>query len=190
MDYINAALLGIIEGITEFLPISSTGHLIIAEQWLGARSELFNIVIQAGAILAVTFIYWRRLMDLLFAAPDRGGLGLTVVRYNVGGGDDPAAARKLPFRAAVPGYEPAPGRWDWSADANQRWVLAAAMRRGADHVQAFSNGPPYWMTLSGTTNSYLINGLKTQDVVSYSFTYWDTTKNYAVDTALQSYTMK
>ena len=46
------------------------------------------------------------------------------------------------------------------------------------------------MTLSGTTNSYLINGLKTQDVVTYSFTYWDTTKNYAVDTALQSYTMK
>ena len=70
MDYINAALLGIIEGITEFLPISSTGHLIIAEQWLGARSELFNIVIQAGAILAVTFIYWRRLMDLLLGWRD------------------------------------------------------------------------------------------------------------------------
>lgn len=70
MDYINAALLGVIEGITEFLPISSTGHLIIAEQWLGTRSELFNIVIQAGAILAVTFIYWRRLMDLLFGWRD------------------------------------------------------------------------------------------------------------------------
>ncbi|MGA1803103.1 undecaprenyl-diphosphate phosphatase [Rhizobium sp. HT1-10] len=70
MDYINAALLGVIEGITEFLPISSTGHLIIAEQWLGARSELFNIVIQAGAILAVTFIYWRRLMDLILGWRD------------------------------------------------------------------------------------------------------------------------
>ncbi len=46
------------------------------------------------------------------------------------------------------------------------------------------------MTLSGTTNTYLINGLKKQDVVTYSFTYWDTTKNYAVDTALQSYTMQ
>jgi undecaprenyl-diphosphatase len=65
MDYINAALLGVIEGITEFLPISSTGHLIIAEQWLGRRSDTFNIVIQAGAILAVTFIYWRRLLDLV-----------------------------------------------------------------------------------------------------------------------------
>ena len=65
MDYISAIILGIIEGITEFLPISSTGHLIIAEQWLGARSDTFNIVIQAGAILAVTIIYWRRLMDLV-----------------------------------------------------------------------------------------------------------------------------
>ncbi len=70
MDYINSIILGIIEGITEFLPISSTGHLIIAEQWLGARSDTFNIVIQAGAILAVTIIYWRRLLDLLLGWRD------------------------------------------------------------------------------------------------------------------------
>lgn len=58
-------LLGIIEGITEFLPISSTGHLLIAEKLgLGARSDVFNIVIQAGAILAVTVIYWQRLWQL------------------------------------------------------------------------------------------------------------------------------
>jgi undecaprenyl-diphosphatase len=57
-------LLGIIEGITEFLPISSTGHLLIAEHWLGARSETFNVVIQAGAILAVTFLYRKRLWGL------------------------------------------------------------------------------------------------------------------------------
>ena len=59
-----AIVLGIIEGITEFLPISSTGHLLIAEHWLGQRSEMFNVVIQAGAILAVTIIYWRRLTAL------------------------------------------------------------------------------------------------------------------------------
>jgi undecaprenyl-diphosphatase len=70
MDYINTILLGIIEGITEFLPISSTGHLIIAEQWLGARSDVFNIVIQAGAILAVTIIYWQRIMSLLLGLGD------------------------------------------------------------------------------------------------------------------------
>ncbi|MGR6432293.1 undecaprenyl-diphosphate phosphatase [Rhizobium sp. PAMB 3174] len=65
MGYIDAIILGVIEGITEFLPISSTGHLIIAEQWLGHRSDMFNIVIQAGAILAVTFIYWRRILSFL-----------------------------------------------------------------------------------------------------------------------------
>jgi len=64
-DLINVVLLGIIEGITEFLPISSTGHLLIAEKFgLGARSDLFNVGIQAGAILAVTFIYWSRIWQL------------------------------------------------------------------------------------------------------------------------------
>ena len=60
-DLLAALLLGIIEGITEFLPISSTGHLLVAEHWLGHRSDLFNIAIQAGAILAVVLIYRKRL---------------------------------------------------------------------------------------------------------------------------------
>jgi undecaprenyl-diphosphatase len=63
-NLIEAVLLGIVEGITEFLPISSTGHLLIVEHWLGRRSDLFNIAIQAGAILAVVLIYWRRLLEL------------------------------------------------------------------------------------------------------------------------------
>jgi undecaprenyl-diphosphatase len=65
-DFFKTVLLGIIEGITEFLPISSTGHLLIAEKLgLGARSEVFNIVIQAGAVCAVVVIYWKRLLELL-----------------------------------------------------------------------------------------------------------------------------
>jgi len=64
-DILSTVILGIIEGISEFLPISSTGHLLIAERWLGGRSELFNVAIQAGAILALVLIYWRRLLDLL-----------------------------------------------------------------------------------------------------------------------------
>lgn len=64
MSYLNDILLGVIEGITEFLPISSTGHLLLAEHWLGARSDTYNIVIQAGAILAVTLIYWQRIVGL------------------------------------------------------------------------------------------------------------------------------
>ena len=64
-DILNTVYLGIIEGITEFLPISSTAHLLIAEHWLGERSELFNVAIQAGAILAIVLIYWQRLLGLL-----------------------------------------------------------------------------------------------------------------------------
>src|SRR5690606_40455344 len=63
-DLLAALLLGIIEGVTEFLPISSTGHLLVAERWLGHRSDLFNIAIQAGAILAVVLIYRERLTGL------------------------------------------------------------------------------------------------------------------------------
>lgn len=74
-DLLSALLLGIIEGITEFLPISSTGHLLIAQYWLGARSDLFNIAIQAGAILAVVFIYWRKLLALIAAFAGRPLVG-------------------------------------------------------------------------------------------------------------------
>ncbi|WP_225444505.1 undecaprenyl-diphosphate phosphatase [Pseudomarimonas arenosa] len=63
-DLLAALLLGIIEGLTEFLPISSTGHLLIAQHWLGRRSDLFNIAVQSGAILAVSLVYRQRLWSL------------------------------------------------------------------------------------------------------------------------------
>lgn len=63
-DLLTALLLGILEGITEFLPISSTGHLLIAQHWLGPESDLFNIVIQSGAILAVVLVFRVRLLAL------------------------------------------------------------------------------------------------------------------------------
>ena len=72
-DLLQVILLGLIEGITEFLPISSTGHLLIAEHLgLGERSDVFNVVIQAGAILAVLVIYRKRLWELTigFGQPD------------------------------------------------------------------------------------------------------------------------
>ncbi len=60
-------ILGVIEGITEFLPISSTGHLLIAEQWLGMhQSELFNVVIQCGAVVAVLPLFPERLKQFAF----------------------------------------------------------------------------------------------------------------------------
>ncbi len=77
-DLLAALLLGIIEGITEFLPISSTGHLLIAQHWLGPRSDLFNIGIQAGAILAVVLIYRQRLWQLLRSFLQPAANGATV----------------------------------------------------------------------------------------------------------------
>jgi len=63
-DLLAALFLGILEGVSEFLPVSSTGHLLIAQHWLGARSDVFNIVIQAGAILAVTLVFRQRIWAL------------------------------------------------------------------------------------------------------------------------------
>jgi O-glycosyl hydrolase len=88
--------------------------------------------------------------DRLFDANE--GLGLNVVRYNIGGGDAPGhdhmgAGKEMPgFKAS------AASAYDWTADANQRWMLDAARERIPPEqfvAEAFSNSPPYWMTVSG-----------------------------------------
>lgn len=69
MDTIIALILGLIEGITEYLPISSSGHLILAEHLLhfeGEKADIFTVIIQPGAILAVVVLYWKRFRGLLF----------------------------------------------------------------------------------------------------------------------------
>jgi undecaprenyl-diphosphatase len=65
---LKAALLGLVEGATEFIPVSSTGHLIVASHWLGLvdeRAKTFDIFIQLGAILAIVWIYRARLVQTL-----------------------------------------------------------------------------------------------------------------------------
>ncbi len=64
-DWLVAILLGLIEGLTEFIPVSSTGHLLIAEHWLPRQSDLFNIVIQCGAVLAVLPLFFGRLRSFM-----------------------------------------------------------------------------------------------------------------------------
>lgn len=63
-----AAILGVVEGVTEFLPVSSTGHMIIVGHLLGfegQKAETFEVVIQLGSILAVVVMFWRRLFGLI-----------------------------------------------------------------------------------------------------------------------------
>ena len=67
-----AAIMGVVEGLTEFLPISSTGHLILAGALLGFdddKAKVFDIAIQTGAIFAVILVYWQKIRDTLVTLP-------------------------------------------------------------------------------------------------------------------------
>ena len=69
---IKAAVMGVVEGLTEFLPISSTGHLILAGALLGFdddKAKVFDIAIQTGAIFAVILVYWQKIRDTVLALP-------------------------------------------------------------------------------------------------------------------------
>lgn len=91
-DYGDAFALGIVEGVTEFLPISSTGHLILAKKFLGFGSDTrtggsinsavdaYIIVIQAGAIAAVLFLYWGKIVTILLGIQGKSREGLLLGR--------------------------------------------------------------------------------------------------------------
>jgi undecaprenyl-diphosphatase len=65
-EWLEVIILGIIEGITEFLPVSSTGHLQLTQRWLRhPQSELFDIVVQCGAVLAVLLVFQQRVLDMV-----------------------------------------------------------------------------------------------------------------------------
>ena len=71
---LKAAVMGVVEGLTEFLPISSTGHLILTGSLLGfddAKSKVFDIAIQMGAIFAVVIVYWQKISATLVALPSQ-----------------------------------------------------------------------------------------------------------------------
>lgn len=91
MDYITAIILGIVQGISEFLPISSTGHMILASHLMGLKHtefhKSFEIAIQSGTILSVVVLYWRTLLvdfevikRIFVAFLPTGVLGLTLYR--------------------------------------------------------------------------------------------------------------
>ncbi|CAM9102237.1 undecaprenyl-diphosphate phosphatase [Acinetobacter bereziniae] len=88
---LKAAIMGIVEGITEFLPISSTGHLILASElmnfWTKEKSDLFVVAIQMGAIAAVIYEYWGKLWGAaigLFSGEPKGRhLGVSIIAASI-----------------------------------------------------------------------------------------------------------
>jgi undecaprenyl-diphosphatase len=70
-DWLTALALGVLEGLTEFIPVSSTGHLLLAGHFLGFEStgRTFEVVIQLGAVLAILTVYWGKLVRVFATAP-------------------------------------------------------------------------------------------------------------------------
>ncbi|MBI3369166.1 MAG: undecaprenyl-diphosphate phosphatase [Burkholderiales bacterium] len=84
---LKAAIMGVVEGLTEFLPISSTGHLILAGSLLGladAKAKVFDIAIQSGAIGAVIIVYWQRLRAALVHLPSSAQARRFVLNVAIG----------------------------------------------------------------------------------------------------------
>ncbi len=84
---VKAAIMGIVEGLTEFLPVSSTGHLILTGALLGFdddKAKVFDIAIQTGAILAVIIFYWHKIRDTLVALPTQAQARRFVLNVLVG----------------------------------------------------------------------------------------------------------
>ena len=80
---LTAILLGIVEGLTEFLPVSSTGHLMLASELFGydaAQWKVFNILIQLGAIMAVVVLYWRTFWAVLIGLFQKNPMSFRFVR--------------------------------------------------------------------------------------------------------------
>ena len=96
-------------------------------------------------------------MDLLYGDPaTRLTLGFNVARYNIGGGDDPRH-KHMRADAQMDGFQDsANASFDWTRDASQRRMLQEAKKRGANIFEAFSNSPPYWMTVSGCSSGAIV----------------------------------
>jgi undecaprenyl-diphosphatase len=111
MSYLHALILGIVEGVTEFLPVSSTAHMILTSHVLGLEDnefvKSFEIIIQLGAILSVVALFWRRLLDRdVFAKTavafiPTGVVGLTVYKAVKGLLGSPAVALASLFVGGV-----------------------------------------------------------------------------------------
>ena len=186
-DWLAAILLGVIEGITEFLPISSTGHLLLAEHWLKLpessflRSDIFNIGIQSGAVIAVLAVFSERVKQLAtrFTEPATRDyllkLGAAFVLTAVGGLLLKQAGLKLPKEVAPIAWATLVGgvlflmleRWlkDKPSVSEITWSVALAIGAGQLVAAAFPGA-----SRSGTTIlAALALGLSRPAATEFSF---------------------
>ncbi len=164
---------------------SATAMALAAGEIAGARASITAVQVNARVIYqkfegwGTSLAWWGHVVGGF--APDirrdyltrifgiESGLGLTVARYNIGGGENPRY-KFLSYRAAIPGYAPRAGTFDWRADARQRLILHECMGMGVTHIQAFSNSPPYYMTISGSVTGAKNGGnnLKVSDFQAFA----------------------
>ena len=186
-DWLAAILLGVIEGITEFLPISSTGHLLLAEHWLKLpessflRSDIFNVGIQSGAVIAVLAVFSERVKQLAtrFTEPATRDyllkLGAAFVLTAVGGLLLKQVGLKLPKEIAPIAWATLVGgvlflmleRWlkDKPSVSEITWTVALAIGAGQLVAAAFPGA-----SRSGTTIlAALALGLSRPAATEFSF---------------------
>ncbi len=86
MDIFQSIIIAIVEGLTEFLPVSSTGHMIISEELLGVVpndfTKAFTVIIQFGAILSVICLYWKRFFHLNEVPESTTGMKAFLIKYD------------------------------------------------------------------------------------------------------------
>ncbi|MGB1128714.1 MAG: undecaprenyl-diphosphate phosphatase [Haloferula sp.] len=148
MNWIEALILGIVEGLTEYLPVSSTGHLIVAQRFMGIGMEgqdkqaadCFAICIQAGAILAVLGLYWPRVRQMLLGVMGKDPVGLRILIAMIAG-FLPAAVIGLIandwIEARLFGLKPVVGAWIVGGIGIlfvDRWMKRGGGKDGVDLV--------------------------------------------------------
>ena len=122
-DLLRSVIYGVIEGITEWLPISSTGHMILAEQVLkfsfsAEFMEMFRVVIQLGAILAVVVMYFKKLWPFCVDNGRDSGLAKHV-RWPV---------MRLWFKIIVACLPPPCWAWRWTTGSTHIFITASSSR--------------------------------------------------------------
>eukprot|EP00878_Enallax_costatus_P024944 GHUV01026652.1.p1 GENE.GHUV01026652.1~~GHUV01026652.1.p1 ORF type:complete len:233 (+),score=38.99 GHUV01026652.1:349-1047(+) len=112
----------------------------------------------------------RHISTLLFSRDPSAGLGMNIVRYNIGGACQDQA-HEYRTGAAVPCLRRPDGSYDWNADSSQVAMLLAAAQEGADTFEAFINSPPWFWTESGNSRGHdlpLVNNLKKQHIDEFA----------------------